>query len=56
MGMESSNAEVLHHTKPDSTSCTLHESCVAVPQVPAYCAKWKLSLASSSSRGVRLRA
>lgn len=36
MGMESSNVEVLHHTKPDKYQLHLHESCVLSLKF-AYC-------------------
>lgn len=38
MGMESSNVEVLHHTKPDKYQLHLHESCVLSLKF-AYCGK-----------------
>lgn len=45
MGMESSNVEVLHHTKPDKYQLHLHESCVLSLKF-AYCGKpWNPSLA-----------
>ena len=37
--MESSNVEVLHHTKPDKYQLHLHESCVLSLKF-AYCGKW----------------
>lgn len=36
VGMESSNVEVLHHTKPDKYQLHLHESCVLSLKF-AYC-------------------
>lgn len=36
MGMESSNVEVLHHSKPDKYQLHLHESCVLSLKF-AYC-------------------
>jgi hypothetical protein len=39
VGMESSNVEVLHHTKPDKYQLHLHESCVLSLKF-AYCGKW----------------
>ncbi|NXX86089.1 TLE3 protein, partial [Urocolius indicus] len=43
VGMESSNVEVLHHTKPDKYQLHLHESCVLSLKF-AYCAgKWFVS-------------
>lgn len=45
MGMESSNVEVLHHTKPDKYQLHLHESCVLSLKF-AYCGKpWGPGLA-----------
>ena len=45
VGMESSNVEVLHHTKPDKYQLHLHESCVLSLKF-AYCGKaWGPSLA-----------
>ena len=38
VGMESSNVEVLHVTKPDKYQLHLHESCVLSLQF-AYCGK-----------------
>ena len=38
VGMESSNVEVLHHTKPDKYQLHLHESCVLSLKF-AYCGK-----------------
>ncbi|CAB1338955.1 unnamed protein product, partial [Coregonus sp. 'balchen'] len=46
VGMESSNVEVLHHTKPDKYQLHLHESCVLSLKF-AYCGK-KHSKESSS--------
>lgn len=44
VGMESSNVEVLHHTKPDKYQLHLHESCVLSLKF-AYCGKpWDPSL------------
>lgn len=40
MGMESSNVEVLHHTKPDKYQLHLHESCVLSLKF-AYCGEWR---------------
>jgi WD40 repeat protein len=40
--MESSNVEVLHHTKPDKYQLHLHESCVLSLKF-AYCGKWFVS-------------
>ena len=40
--MESSNVEVLHHTKPDKYQLHLHESCVLSLKF-AYCGKWFIS-------------
>ncbi|XP_009319787.1 PREDICTED: transducin-like enhancer protein 3 [Pygoscelis adeliae] len=42
VGMESSNVEVLHHTKPDKYQLHLHESCVLSLKF-AYCAAAALS-------------
>ncbi|XP_034726995.1 transducin-like enhancer protein 1 isoform X1 [Etheostoma cragini] len=42
VGMESSNVEVLHVTKPDKYQLHLHESCVLSLQF-AYCGKWFVS-------------
>uniref|UniRef100_A0A8B9E4C4 TLE family member 3, transcriptional corepressor n=1 Tax=Anser cygnoides TaxID=8845 RepID=A0A8B9E4C4_ANSCY len=42
VGMESSNVEVLHHTKPDKYQLHLHESCVLSLKF-AYCGKWFVS-------------
>lgn len=39
MGMESSNVEVLHHTKPDKYQLHLHESCVLSLKF-AYCGEY----------------
>ncbi|KAG7283682.1 hypothetical protein CRUP_020455 [Coryphaenoides rupestris] len=39
VGMESSNVEVLHVTKPDKYQLHLHESCVLSLKF-AYCGKW----------------
>ncbi|KFV87144.1 Transducin-like enhancer protein 3, partial [Struthio camelus australis] len=39
VGMESSNVEVLHHTKPDKYQLHLHESCVLSLKF-AYCGKF----------------
>lgn len=38
VGMESSNVEVLHHSKPDKYQLHLHESCVLSLKF-AYCGK-----------------
>lgn len=40
VGMESSNVEVLHHTKPDKYQLHLHESCVLSLKF-AYCGKYR---------------
>ena len=40
--MESSNVEVLHHSKPDKYQLHLHESCVLSLKF-AYCGKWFVS-------------
>lgn len=40
--MESSNVEVLHHTKADKYQLHLHESCVLSLKF-AYCGKWFVS-------------
>ena len=40
--MESSNVEVLHHTKPDKYQLHLHDSCVLSLKF-AYCGKWFVS-------------
>ncbi|XP_003726733.1 transducin-like enhancer protein 4 isoform X1 [Strongylocentrotus purpuratus] len=42
VGMESSNVEVLHHTKPDKYQLHLHESCVLSLKF-AHCGKWFVS-------------
>ncbi|KAI1301217.1 Transducin-like enhancer protein 4 [Halotydeus destructor] len=42
VGMESSNVEVLHATKPDKYQLHLHESCVLSLKF-AYCGKWFVS-------------
>jgi len=42
VGMESSNVEVLHHTKPDKYQLHLHESCVLSLKF-ANCGKWFIS-------------
>lgn len=42
VGMESSNVEVLHHSKPDKYQLHLHESCVLSLKF-AYCGKWFIS-------------
>eukprot|EP00106_Octopus_bimaculoides_P020945 XP_014788387.1 PREDICTED: transducin-like enhancer protein 4 [Octopus bimaculoides] len=42
VGMESSNVEVLHHTKADKYQLHLHESCVLSLKF-AYCGKWFVS-------------
>ncbi|XP_062998696.1 transducin-like enhancer protein 3 isoform X2 [Elgaria multicarinata webbii] len=42
VGMESSNVEVLHHTKTDKYQLHLHESCVLSLKF-AYCGKWFVS-------------
>ncbi|RWS03739.1 transducin-like enhancer protein 4 [Dinothrombium tinctorium] len=42
VGMESSNVEVLHCTKPDKYKLHLHESCVLSLKF-AYCGKWFVS-------------
>ncbi|KAK3608376.1 hypothetical protein CHS0354_030840 [Potamilus streckersoni] len=42
VGMESSNVEVLHHSKPDKYQLHLHESCVLSLKF-AYCGKWFVS-------------
>lgn len=42
VGMESSNVEVLHCTKPDKYQLHLHESCVLSLKF-AYCGKWFVS-------------
>ncbi|XP_077989560.1 transducin-like enhancer protein 4 isoform X2 [Glandiceps talaboti] len=42
VGMESSNVEVLHHTKPDKYQLHLHESCVLSLKF-AQCGKWFVS-------------
>ncbi|XP_012867549.1 PREDICTED: transducin-like enhancer protein 3 isoform X5 [Dipodomys ordii] len=42
VGMESSNVEVLHHTKPDKYQLHLHESCVLSLKF-ACCGKWFVS-------------
>ncbi|XP_055517378.1 transducin-like enhancer protein 3-A isoform X5 [Leucoraja erinacea] len=42
VGMESSNVEVLHHTKPDKYQLHLHESCVLSLKF-ASCGKWFVS-------------
>lgn len=43
VGMESSNVEVLHHTKPDKYQLHLHESCVLSLKF-AYCGKTLLTV------------
>ncbi|KAI3377444.1 hypothetical protein L3Q82_008620 [Scortum barcoo] len=43
VGMESSNVEVLHHTKPDKYQLHLHESCVLSLKFAYYCGKWFVS-------------
>lgn len=53
VGMESSNVEVLHHSKPDKYQLHLHESCVLSLKF-AYCGmnthktKWETVLAFAS--------
>lgn len=42
VGMESSNVEVLHHSKPDKYQLHLHESCVLSLKF-ASCGKWFVS-------------
>jgi len=42
VGMESSNVEVLHSSKPDKYQLHLHESCVLSLKF-AYCGKWFVS-------------
>ncbi|XP_041372970.1 transducin-like enhancer protein 4 isoform X2 [Gigantopelta aegis] len=42
VGMESSNVEVLHHSKPDKYQLHLHESCVLSLKF-ASCGKWFIS-------------
>ncbi|XP_039217965.1 transducin-like enhancer protein 3 isoform X6 [Crotalus tigris] len=42
VGLESSNVEVLHHTKPDKYQLHLHESCVLSLKF-ACCGKWFVS-------------
>jgi hypothetical protein len=42
VGMENSNVEVLHHSKPDKYQLHLHESCVLSLKF-AYCGKWFVS-------------
>ncbi|NXG69492.1 TLE1 protein, partial [Baryphthengus martii] len=42
VGMESSNVEVLHHTKPEKYQLHLHESCVLSLKF-ASCGKWFVS-------------
>ncbi|KAF7239577.1 Transducin-like enhancer protein 3 [Varanus komodoensis] len=42
VGMESSNVEVLHHSKADKYQLHLHESCVLSLKF-AYCGKWFVS-------------
>ncbi|TNN59632.1 Transducin-like enhancer protein 1 [Liparis tanakae] len=42
VGMESSNVEVLHVSKPDKYQLHLHESCVLSLKF-AYCGKWFVS-------------
>uniref|UniRef100_UPI00358F55DC transducin-like enhancer protein 4 isoform X2 n=1 Tax=Myxine glutinosa TaxID=7769 RepID=UPI00358F55DC len=42
VGMESSNVEVLHHSKPDKYQLHLHESCVLSLKF-AHCGKWFIS-------------
>ena len=42
ISMESSNVEVLHHSKPDKYQLHLHESCVLSLKF-AYCGKWFVS-------------
>uniref|UniRef100_A0A670ZHJ2 TLE family member 3, transcriptional corepressor n=1 Tax=Pseudonaja textilis TaxID=8673 RepID=A0A670ZHJ2_PSETE len=42
VGLESSNVEVLHHTKPDKYQLHLHESCVLSLKF-ASCGKWFVS-------------
>lgn len=42
VGMESSNVEVLHHSKPDKYQLHLHESCVLSLKF-AHCGKWFVS-------------
>lgn len=53
--MESSNVEVLHHTKPDKYQLHLHESCVLSLKF-AYCGKLPLgslrALAPLASTGL----
>ena len=42
LSMESSNVEVLHHSKPDKYQLHLHESCVLSLKF-AYCGEWFIS-------------
>lgn len=44
VGMESSNVEVLHHTKPDKYQLHLHESCVLSLKF-AYCGRYTCTCA-----------
>uniref|UniRef100_A0A8C1D559 TLE family member 3, transcriptional corepressor a n=1 Tax=Cyprinus carpio carpio TaxID=630221 RepID=A0A8C1D559_CYPCA len=47
VGMESSNVEVLHHTKPDKYQLHLHESCVLSLKF-AYCGKHFIHISTSA--------
>lgn len=47
VGMESSNVEVLHHTKPDKYQLHLHESCVLSLKF-AYCGKTTIVFCDSN--------
>lgn len=49
VGMESSNVEVLHHTKPDKYQLHLHESCVLSLKF-AYCGKRLLQVSQIECR------
>uniref|UniRef100_A0A8C7X9Y9 TLE family member 3, transcriptional corepressor a n=1 Tax=Oryzias sinensis TaxID=183150 RepID=A0A8C7X9Y9_9TELE len=46
VGMESSNVEVLHHSKPDKYQLHLHESCVLSLKF-AYCGMWFVGTADN---------
>lgn len=50
VGMESSNVEVLHHTKPDKYQLHLHESCVLSLKF-AYCGESQGARSPAQTRG-----
>lgn len=54
VGMESSNVEVLHHTKPDKYQLHLHESCVLSLKF-AYCGKYQIKYSDSHVKEMTYR-